>query len=497
MEHKSTSITCRTCGMNFHSGATKKRHEDTHRKTVGWKCSCCGGLQQSAASRNNHEKCAHNFERLDEDCGFRGAVKMRKDQLPQLFNIGFLLDEVQKTACKSVAPTNDPEATEEELNEIMNKNPQRPPIHSSCSFCGMKNFWAKSTLDLHFAKHNLLDGFTCSLCGIKEERAYQRNLHEKNSHNFSRNSHTKSKEAVQISEEVLKSCRQVGTNFADVQRSALPTTSTNEHSALNPEPVQRPTKRSSSASIELVTLDSSDDESQPTISVHRPLQVVEPLDHSAHLSRSSKQVRLVEEITLDDSDDDLLPEPTIQTPRPNIRASHFAFQTPQPTNSTSQFTTPTPRSRSFASAPQPTTQNRSRANDLMTEMFKKPQVVYYDYKAVGYELSVLPISIWKNCADCELLILRSDSADWKGTIELGDPFCRFHLNEAIGYFLGFAKPSSQLLANRFKGRLSNLTSFNQLIEGMHGMDFRSTLIISNEINRASIDSLSSQRFVFL
>ncbi|KAI6204422.1 hypothetical protein M3Y94_00672600 [Aphelenchoides besseyi] len=394
---------------------TKKTHERT---TGGWKCSCCGCYQANACNRNVHERTCHNFVRSSEDIKVKEAVKIPKSQLPQLFNVSFFLVDVQKSAIEST--TSDSNATTEELQQVMDLNPQK--------------------------------------ASKKRQRARA--------------------------------------HIEETRRSSR-SNSSKDDPVLKTEPVRRPTKRSSSASIELVTLDSSDDESQPTISVHRPLQVVEPLDHSAHLSRSSKQVRLVEEITLDDSDDDLLPEPTIQTPRPNIRASHFAFQTPQPTNSTSQFTTPTPRSRSFASAPQPTTQNRSRANDLMTEMFKKPQVVYYDYKAVGYELSVLPISIWKNCADCELLILRSDSADWKGTIELGDPFCRFHLNEAIGYFLGYAKPSSQLLANRFKGRLSNLTSFNQLIEGMHGMDFRSTLIISNEINRASIDSLSSQHFVFL
>ncbi|KAI6231042.1 hypothetical protein M3Y95_00339700 [Aphelenchoides besseyi] len=470
---------CSVCGMFFPGGSGRKNHEEVHQRQSGYKCSCCGGFSATKQNRNNHEKKCHNFLRSTADSSFENAVRIRVSQIPWLCNVGNLFVEVQKTATHCTHQTNDSEASIEEIEQTMKLNPQRQLKTPPCPICGMKYIHNEDKRNIHIAKHNLLDGFTCSLCGIKENGASQRNIHEKKIHHLKRNSHKKSKEAVQISEEVLKSCKQVGTNFADVQRSALPTTSTNEHSALNPGPVHRRPKRASA--IELITLDSSDEESQPTISVREPLHVVQPLNQIAHLPRSPKQIRVVEEITLDDSDDDLLPEPIIQTP--------------EAINSTSQFTTPTPRSRSFTSTPQPTTQNRSRSNELMNAMSKKPQVVYYDFKAVGTELRVLPISMWKYCADCELLVLRSDLAHWNGNIVLERPFCCFHLNDELGYFLGFAKPSSQLLANQFKGLLSNLTSFNQLIERMHGMNFRSTLIITNDMNRASIHSLSSPVFI--
>ncbi|KAI6180246.1 hypothetical protein M3Y98_00699100 [Aphelenchoides besseyi] len=478
MEHDG-SISCQICGIELHSGEGKRKHEITHTKTIGYKCSCCGSLQQTADIRNSHEKKSHNFARLPKDRQRKEAIKMRKSQLSDLYNVGFLLVEVQKTGCESAAQTNDPEATVEELSEIMNKKPQRPLSYLSCSICGRKYSFKKICQNLHIAKHHLQEGFMCSLCGVKDNCASYRNAHERRAHDFVRTEHRTSKEAVKISKEQLKNCKQVGTNFAEIQRSALPTTSTNEHSVLNSEPVQRPSKRSSA--IEVVTLDSSDDEFQPqsTISVRESSPVVQRLNQSAPLSCSLKRVRLVEDNTLDDYNDDLLPE--------------SAIQTPQPTNSTSQLTTSIARLQSFLTTSQPTIQNR--VNELMAEMLKNPQFLYYDYKAVGFEFSVLPVIIWKNNPNCELMVLRLDSANWNENITLESPFCYFNLNDEFGHFLGFAKPNSQLLADRFKGALSSVTSFKQLLECLHQMDFQSSLIITNELGRGSIRSFASERFV--
>ncbi|KAI6180201.1 hypothetical protein M3Y98_00694200 [Aphelenchoides besseyi] len=354
-----------------------------------------------------HEKICHKFERFPEDCKTKEAVKIQKNQLPQLFNVSYLLVDVQKSAIKSAAETKDLDATTEELQQLMDSNPQRPS----------------------------------------------------------------------------KKPKKVQTNIKKAQRSSRSNARRDEYPLLESKPVQRPSKRSSA--IEVVTLDSSDDEFQPqsTISVRESSPVVQRLNQSAPLSCSLKRVRVLEEITLDDSDDDFLPEPAIQTPQPNIRASQFSCHTPQPTNSTLQLMTSMARSQSFITTPQPTTQNKNRANELMTEMFKKPQFLYYDYKAVGSEFSVLPISIWKNCADCELMVLQLDSANWNGNITLESPFCYFNLNDKFGHFLGFAKPNSQLLADRFKGALSSVTSFKQLLECLHQMDFQSSLIITNELGR--------------
>ncbi|KAI6210439.1 hypothetical protein M3Y96_00328100 [Aphelenchoides besseyi] len=363
-----------------------------HQQQIGWECSCCGGFLSSKQNRSKHERKSHKFVRLPPDCSIQNAVRIRMSQLPWIYNVGNLFVEVQKTATHCAQLINDSEASIEEIEQLMKSNRQLQPKTPQCPICGMRNIHNEDKRNVHTAKHDLQEGFMCSLCGVKDNCASYRNAHERRAHDFVRTEHRTSKEAVKISKEQLKNCKQVGTNFAEIQRSALPTTSTNEHSVLNSEPVQRPSKRSSA--IEVVTLDSSDDEFQPqsTISVRESSPVVQRLNQSAPLSCSLKRVRLVEDNTLDDYNDDLLPE--------------SAIQTPQPTNSTSQLTTSIARLQSFLTTSQPTIQNR--VNELMAEMLKNPQFLYYDYKA----FSVLPVIIWKNNPNCELMVLRLDSANW-------------------------------------------------------------------------------------
>ncbi|KAI6180113.1 hypothetical protein M3Y98_00684300 [Aphelenchoides besseyi] len=101
-------ILCRICGINFIARKLRDNHENTHKRTNGWKCSCCGCFATLSSDRNKHEKLMHNFS-----------------QLSSLFNVGLLLVEVQQTARHSTLSRNDPDATIEEIQLLMDSKPSR------------------------------------------------------------------------------------------------------------------------------------------------------------------------------------------------------------------------------------------------------------------------------------------------------------------------------------------------------------------------------------
>ncbi|KAI6204246.1 hypothetical protein M3Y94_00650500 [Aphelenchoides besseyi] len=139
----------------------------------------------------------------------------------------------------------------------MNSKP--PPIYKfeSCPHCGFNGFVNALRRNNHVTKHTILDtAYTCSLCGIQEHNAALRNQHETKVHNFNReNEHQKHKEPIKISQNDLGKYNNVGTNFDQVQQSAL------ELREAKADPLVENTRRS--RVIDVITLDDSDDEISP------------------------------------------------------------------------------------------------------------------------------------------------------------------------------------------------------------------------------------------
>ncbi|KAI6180348.1 hypothetical protein M3Y98_00710400 [Aphelenchoides besseyi] len=257
---------CGVCGMTFSTRQLRIKHENAHKRTIGWKCSCCGCLAFQSSDRNKHEKRLHNLIRITrEDIRSRDAIRIRKSQLSALANVGFLLVEVQRTARPSALPPNDPAATIEELESIMHSKPPRAYNFESCPLCGFKNYTSRRRRDNHIAKHTMLDNaYYCSLCGIQEHDAAQRNKHEMKVHNFTRaDDHQKHKEPIKISQNDLGKYNNVGTNFDQVQQSALGLSKVKADSLIE--------TRKRSRVIDVITLDDSDDEIS-SLSIQSPVR---------------------------------------------------------------------------------------------------------------------------------------------------------------------------------------------------------------------------------
>ncbi|KAI6185570.1 hypothetical protein M3Y98_00038200 [Aphelenchoides besseyi] len=137
---------------------------------------------------------------------------------------------------------------------------------------------------------------------------------------------------------------------------------------------------------------------------------------------------------------------------------------------------------------------RSKESLLLMELIKRPQFLYYDYITLYSKFASLPASIWVNSANCALLIIRSDSSEWTGTVDLDEPVCRFTLNDRSGYFLVFAKPRAQHLAQQFGQFTTNFVFFGTFMQRVNEMDFRSALIIVNGLDQATIRHLKSPQF---
>ncbi|KAI6185555.1 hypothetical protein M3Y98_00036700 [Aphelenchoides besseyi] len=134
---------------------------------------------------------------------------------------------------------------------------------------------------------------------------------------------------------------------------------------------------------------------------------------------------------------------------------------------------------------------RSKETLVMLELIKKPQFLYYDY--LYSKFASLPASIWANSTNCELMVTRLDSSEWTGNVDLDEPVCRFTLSDRSGYFLVFAKPGAQHLAQQFARLTTSFVSFGTFMERMNGMSSSSALIIGNELDR---DACKDLRFSF-
>ncbi|KAI6199067.1 hypothetical protein M3Y96_00587200 [Aphelenchoides besseyi] len=148
-----------------------------------------------------------------------------------------------------------------------------------------------------------------------------------------------------------------------------------------------------------------------------------------------------------------------------------------------------------ASDPLASEDERSKESLVLMELIKRPQFLYYDYITLYSKFASLPASIWVNSANCALLIIRSDSSEWTGTVDLDEPVCRFTLSDRSGYFLVFAKPGAQHLAQQFGQFTTNFVSFGTFMQRVNEMDFRSALIIANGLDQATIRHLKSPRFL--
>ncbi|KAI6180424.1 hypothetical protein M3Y98_00718400 [Aphelenchoides besseyi] len=138
---------------------------------------------------------------------------------------------------------------------------------------------------------------------------------------------------------------------------------------------------------------------------------------------------------------------------------------------------------------------RSKETLVMMELGKRPQFIYYDYKTLHSKFSSLPASIWANSANCELMVIRLDSSEWTGNVDLNGLLGRFTLNDRFGYFVVYAKPGAQHLAQQFGQFTTSFVSFGTFSEHVNGMGFRSALIIGSELDHVTIRHLKSPRFL--
>ncbi|KAI6180115.1 hypothetical protein M3Y98_00684500 [Aphelenchoides besseyi] len=513
----SSNISCSICGMKFKSCGPKVQHEKAHLRDSGCRCSICGIYLSHFFKRTKHEKDTHNLTRFPEDQSTREAVKIKKSQLSDLFNVGFKLLEVQRSAKSSKAQTKDRDATIKDIRELMEKNPQRASAIPPCPVCGMQTFSYAGHRELHVESHSRANGYICSLCGSTSISAGRRNKHERRVHQFERTANIRCKNAVKIPQEDIRKYKLIGKNFEQVQESALPL------ETVQPETIRKsPTRKrtldrlcksrvsvtSSSRArlqkrpkVEIVTLSDSEGETsfpqtQSFVST-APLQltpIVQPESSSSIPSlHSTISIPQAQPMNSFQTPPISIPfaqnQSTISIPSQlstSVQASQSTIQFPQ--SNTIQLII------SFAPpvCPQPT----NDVNLLINELNKKPQFIYYDYKSLQSSYSVLPISTWLNSASCELLVLRLDSNQWIGNIELSPPFCRFTLSDEFGYFLAFAKSQSQVLANRFAESVFCL-SFKQLVKHVNEMNFQKALVITNTQNRSSISHLATPLFVIL
>ncbi|KAI6185541.1 hypothetical protein M3Y98_00035300 [Aphelenchoides besseyi] len=107
----------------------------------------------------------------------------------------------------------------------------------------------------------------------------------------------------------------------------------------------------------------------------------------------------------------------------------------------------------------------------------------------------LPASIWLNSANCQLLVVRSNTPEWTGNTPLDGPLCRFTLGDRSGYFLVYAKPDVRHWAQQFEQFATDVVLFGTFMERVNGMGFRSALVLANEVDQATIRHLKSPRFL--
>ncbi|KAI6221395.1 hypothetical protein M3Y99_01552000 [Aphelenchoides fujianensis] len=116
---------CLECGIHLH-GRNPTDHQNAHKKDPmkQFRCAVCGIYAQKSSGRMTHEKNQHAFIRHRADAKIEAVVRIRKSQLAQLFNVGTKLVELQCTAEFSSDPQDVEYPNEEDLQAIVDADPQ-------------------------------------------------------------------------------------------------------------------------------------------------------------------------------------------------------------------------------------------------------------------------------------------------------------------------------------------------------------------------------------
>ncbi|KAI6226343.1 hypothetical protein M3Y99_01303500 [Aphelenchoides fujianensis] len=116
---------CPICSIHLH-GPNANGHPNAHKEDPKKSsfCAICGIIMQKSSGRNVHEHNQHGFIRHEADEKIKEVVRIRKSQLPRLFNVGTKLVDVQRTAVPSSNPHADEFATDNELQEVVHADPQ-------------------------------------------------------------------------------------------------------------------------------------------------------------------------------------------------------------------------------------------------------------------------------------------------------------------------------------------------------------------------------------
>ncbi|KAI6175175.1 hypothetical protein M3Y99_01987400 [Aphelenchoides fujianensis] len=110
---------CPTCKIHLH-GPNANDHQNAHFEVENkqFRCAVCGIYAQKSSGRKTHEEGQHGFIRHATD------EKIKGFQLAELFNVGTKLVEVQKKAELSYDPQAGEFATDDELQAIIDVDPQ-------------------------------------------------------------------------------------------------------------------------------------------------------------------------------------------------------------------------------------------------------------------------------------------------------------------------------------------------------------------------------------
>ncbi|KAI6204209.1 hypothetical protein M3Y94_00646000 [Aphelenchoides besseyi] len=380
----------------------------------------------------------------------------------------------------------------------------------------------------HEAAHKRENGWTCSVCGCSYTSRRDRKRHE-SLHGFFRfDEDEELTTAVKIQKSQLSTLKNVGVLLAEMQRSALPSIAQKNDEDASVEELQQverlqaPSNRPESLAPKSCPICGKGGYQRPNhLKEHvqkHSLQcgfscslcgvrltnaagrkshekVVHRFERSAYCNRK-EAVKIPKEALRKYTN---VGKNFAEVQRHALAIPSRANNHRQTTTTTAQPMPQSPANDSISKEPvvQPTTptvQSPSKANQLMVELMKKPKFMFYDYKAIGSEFSILPISAWKNFAACEVLILRLDTKDWTHSLELDSKICSFMLSDQFGYFVAFEKPYSRLLS---KHLASTFSTFTQLMQLVNDQNLTPALIIADEDNRNLIQHLVSPNFVVM
>ncbi|KAI6202790.1 hypothetical protein M3Y94_00480900 [Aphelenchoides besseyi] len=227
------NYTCDQCGIVYERGCNLKQHQNAHENTDGYQCSICGVYGTTWSNRNIHEEDTHNFKRQTK-VNRKEIVRIRKDQLSEIGNVGFNLVRMQNSA--TLPPRESDDASESEIVELENNNPTLESREGKFEQLNEKVIICFRKF-VQFAKENsnpdayikvtlkvikLQTVMFVLVVESKKKNAEKRNKHERVDHKFERTEAcSKIKEALKIEESQKTKLKEFGTNFDQVQRKAV------------------------------------------------------------------------------------------------------------------------------------------------------------------------------------------------------------------------------------------------------------------------------------